>query len=269
MAEQTDQQPGNPFGDSPSAPPLNVPPLNQQGSEPTLGDILDAIRSRQEAVPPKQDPVPVPEKQALTGDPVVDSDVNTGNKALDLAVKSFIKTSGATQADLERATALAIEYGDAKFIDRAFLKERFGDSAEDAIALAEAVLDQANVGKQQLVDSVYATAGGKEQWDQALAVYKELATPGLQKVLKTMFDSGDAAAVKEAAALVVEYAKNSGAITKGGNRVTASQSASGAQGISAAEMTAAINKLNPSSRNYAADYTRLIELRKLGKSLGK
>jgi hypothetical protein len=269
MAEQNEQQPGNPFGDSPSAAPLNTPPLNQQGSEPTLGDILDAIRAKQDAVPPKQEDTPVVPEKVATGDPVSDADINTGSKALDLAVKSFIKSSGATQADLERATALAIEQGDAKFIDRAFLRERFGDNAEDAIALAEAVLDQANVGKQQLVDSVYNAAGGKEQWESALAVYKELATPGLQKILKTMFDSGDAAAVKEAAELVVEYAKNSGAITKGGNRVTASQSASGAQGISAAEMTAAINKLNPSSRNYAADYTRLIELRKLGKSLGK
>lgn len=265
----------NPFGTNPATEHLNAdtPPLNQQGKEPTLGDILDAIKAQRDAAAgtgsQAVEPPAKVEDKPTTGDPVADAEINTGSKALDLAVKSFIKSSGATQEDLQRATSLAIEQGDARFIDRAFLRERFGENAEDAIALAEAVLDQANAGRQALVDSVYAVAGSKEDWDKALAVYKDLAKPGLQKILKSMFDSGDAAAVKEAAEMVIEYANASGAIAKGGNRVVASQSAAGAQGISAAELTAAINKLNPSARSYESDYTRLIELRRLGKQMGR
>lgn len=255
--------------------------LNQQGKETSLDDILAAIRGKDVD---KQEPAPrqidtTPGVQAKVGDePVVETPdplagsgaaINTGNKALDVAVNSFIKSTGASDADIQRACQNAIDYGDPALIDDAFLAERFKDKAGDARAIVEAVLEQSQIEKQRVITSVYQEAGGEEPWKEALAVYKQHAPAGLQKALKLMFDSGDAASVKEAAGMVVEFAKGSGVLTRQGSRVTAGSGAADAQGLSKAEFQAALSKLNSSSRSYNADYTKLIELRRIGTQLGK
>jgi len=256
--------------------------LNQQGTETTLDDILAAIQAREgkEAkVPPTGGPAVKPpvdlfrpgsgeSQQDAPSDPVATADIDTGSKALDIAVKSFLKSTGATDADIQRATAKAIEYGNADLIDRVFLAEKFGDRADEAANIAEAVLEQMQVGRERLVQDVYAQAGGKEAWDQSLAVYKQHAPAGLQKVLKTMFDSGDPAAVKEAAGLVAEFAKHSGALTVSGQRVQGSGAAA-SHGLTADEFKQAVTKLNPSSRTYHADYSKLIDMRRAGKQAGR
>lgn len=278
---QENQGQTNEFGTvvQPSAEPQN---LNQQGKETTLDDILAAIQAREgkEAnVPPAGGPAVKPpvdmfggagEQQGApkAGDPVVSADIDTGSKALDIAVRSFMKSTGATDADIQRATAKAIEYGDANLIDKAFLAEKFGDRADEAASIAEAVLEQMQVGRERLVQDVYALAGGKDAWDQSLAVYKQHAPAGLQKVIKAMFDSGDSAAVKEAAGLVAEFAKHSGAISVTGNRVQGSGAAV-TNGLSADEFKQAVTKLNPSSRTYAQDYAKLIDMRRAGKQAGR
>lgn len=253
---------------------LPSPTLNQQGAEPTLADILAAIQKKHPApdgapavpsVPNAQTPAEAP-----PADPLKPSDqINTGNKALDVAVSSFIRSTGASDSDLERATKLALEYGDSTMIDEAFLKERFKDRWEEAKQIAEAVVEQTGVERQKLVDAVYATAGDKAQWDASLAVYKQHAQPGLQKAIQMMFDSGDAVSVKEAAALVVDFAKNSGVIPAVSGRVAAGSGSADASGLSAGDFQAAIGKLNQSSRSYTQDYSKLIELRRIGKQLGK
>lgn len=249
--------------------------LNLQGKEPTLADILAAIQVKHPTTEATAVP-PAPNAQTPAVDPVADplklgvsEDINTGNKALDVAVSSFIRSTGATDADLQRATKNALEYNDPALIDDAFLKERFKDRWEEAKQIAEAVLEQSGIERQRLVDSVYATAGDKAQWDASLAVYKQHAQPGLQKAIQMMFDSGDAASVKEAAALVVDFAKNSGVIPSVGGRVVAGSGSADAVGLSASDLQSAMKQLNPSSRTYAQDYSKLIELRRIGKSLGK
>lgn len=248
--------------------------LNKTGDTTTLADILAAIRGTRvpdaPAVKEEETAPPAPADKPATGDPLVDADIDTGSKALDIAVRSFITSTGASQADIERATAKAIEYGDPNLIDRAFLRERFGDRADEATAIAEAVLEQADTQRAAVVQSVYAVAGGKEGWDKALSVYKENAPKGLQKAIQLMFDSGDNSAVTEAATLVVEFANNSGLVVKGaGSRQVAGSGTQESQGLSAGEFKAAMSKLNQSSRSYREDYARLIELRSIGKQLGK
>lgn len=250
--------------------------LNKQGSEPTLADILAAVQAKH-PVPVATDPaVPtapnaqtpaVPEADPLK--PAVTDEINTGNKALDVAVSSFIRSTGASDEDLQRATKNALEYGDPALIDDAFLKERFKDRWEEAKQIAEAVIEQSGIERQKIVDSVYATAGDKAQWDASLAVYKQHAQPGLQKAIQMMFDSGDAASIKEAASLVVDFAKNSGVIPSASGRVVAGSGSADAAGLSAKELQAAVGKLNQSSRTYHQDYAKLIEMRRVGRSLGK
>lgn len=254
-----------------------LPPatLNEQGKEPTLADILAAIQTKH-PVPVAGDPAvpPVPNAQVPAVEPAadplkVDDKINTGNKALDVAVNSFIRSTGATDGDLERATKNALAYGDPALIDDAFLKERFKDRWEEAKQIAEAVVEQTGVERQKLVDAVYSTAGDKAGWDASLAVYKQHAAPGLQKAIQMMFDSGDATSVKEAAALVVDFAKNSGVIPSASGRVVAGTGTVDAGGLSQVDFKAAMNKLNPSSRSYGTDYAKLIEMRRIGRNLGK
>ena len=256
---------------------MPAPDLNQQGKEPTLADILAAIQTKN-PVPVTTDPaVPVAPNVQPPADPVVTDplkpavtdEINTGNKALDVAVSSFIRSTGASDADLQRAVKNAIEYNDPSLIDDAFLAERFKDRAGEARQIAEAVLEQSGIERQRLVESVYAAAGDKAQWDASLAVYKQHAQPGLQKAIQMMFDSGDNASIKEAAALVVDFAKNSGVIPSVGGRVVAGSGPAEAAGLSAADLQSAMKQLNPSSRTYTQDYNKLIELRRLGKSLNK
>lgn len=276
------------MSDTPNAAPTNefgttlvqgmpADQLNQQGASPTLADILAEIQKKH-PVPDASTPAvpsvpnaqtPAVEEAADPLKPATTEAINTGNKALDVAVSSFIRSTGANDADLQRAIKSAMEYGDPNLIDDAFLAERFKDRAGEARQIAEAVLEQTGIERNRLVESVYAQAGDKAKWDASLAVYKQHAAPGLQKAIQMMFDSGDATSIKEAAALVVDYAKSSGVLSVTGGRVTAGTGEAGAEGISALELQQAVGKLNQSSRTYREDYAKLIGLRQLGRSLGK
>lgn len=276
------------MSDTPNAAPTNefgttlvqgmpADQLNQQGASPTLADILAEIQKKH-PVPDASTPAvptvpnaqtPAVEEAADPLKPATTEAINTGNKALDVAVSSFIRSTGANDADLQRAIKSAMEYGDPNLIDDAFLAERFKDRAGEARQIAEAVLEQTGIERSRLVESVYAQAGDKAKWDASLAVYKQHAAPGLQKAIQMMFDSGDATSIKEAAALVVDYAKSSGVLSVTGGRVTAGTGEAGAEGISASELQQAVGKLNQSSRTYREDYAKLIGLRQLGRSLGK
>ena len=258
----------NEFGTVTTGTDPAVAPLNQQGKETSLDDILAAITGKNVQTPA----APAPTAKATTPDPVDEATkakFNTGNKALDVAVSSFVRTHGASDADIQRACQNALTYNDASLIDHAFLAERFKDKAGDAAAIITAVVEQAGVERDRLVADVYSTAGGEEQWKQALSVYKQHAQPGLQKAIQMMFDSGDAQSVKEAASLVVDYAKNSGVLGQAGQRVVAGAGPAEKAGLSAADFQAAIGQLNQSSRNYQQDYNKLFEMRRVGKALGK
>lgn len=245
-------------------------PVEAGAKVTTLDDILAAVRGTQVPEVKQEATPPAAVTEQKQGDPLDLASIDTGSKALDIAVRSFVTSTNATQADIERATAKAIEYGDAGLIDKAFIAERFGDRAAEAVSIAEAVVEQAATQREALVQSVYATAGGKEGWDKSLALYKEHAPAGLQKALQLMFDSGDSSTVNEAAKLVVEFANNSGLVVKGaGSRQVAGAGSQESQGLTAQQFQQAMGKLNQSSRTYRDDYARLIELRRIGKQLGK
>ena len=254
--------------------------VNTQGSTATLDDILAAVRGQggpasqqqqaQQPVPPVQPVQPVQAEPEPTLDVKVDvTNINTGSPALDVAVETFLSTTGATNADIDRAVSKAIEYGDPGLIDEAFIKERFGDKAANALKLAKAVVQQTSDQANTIISSVYEVAGSKEQWDSAIDVFKRTASPGLVSAAKAMFDSGNAKTTKEAAELVLNFNKTSGVLPVVNPRVQASSSQAASQGLSAAELKAAVHKLNPNSRTYKQDYATLIQMRSLGQSLGK
>lgn len=270
MTDTTTAQTVNEFGSKVDQGAVDTG-LNAQGKETTLDDILAAIRGKdiQKPADPVADAVAAGTPDPK--DPVADvpGEFNTGNKALDVAVSTFVRSTGCTDADMQRACQNAIAYGDPALIDKEFIKERFKERAADAIAIAEAVIEQAGIEKQRQIDAVYALAGDEDKWKQALSVYKQHAPAGLQKALAMMFDSGDAASIKEAAQMVVDFAKGSGVIPMAPGRFTAGSGPADSAGLSAAEFQAAMSKLNQSSRTYNADYNKLIEMRRIGKQLNK
>lgn len=273
MAEHQTQDPVNEFGSKVDGQPGVDIQLNETGAgQGTLEQILAAIRGKDIDAAPATKPATVEEAALPTEKPDAlpgsEGKFETGNKALDVAVSSFMRSTGASDTDIQRAVQNALEYGDPRLIDKAFIAERFKDRADDAIALAEAVVEQHGIEKQRTVDAVYELAGNKESWDAALATYKQHAPAGLQKALGLMFNSGDAADVKEAAKLVLEYAKGSGVVPVTGQRQVAGGGTAAASGLSAADFQAAMSKLNPSSRTYNQDYERLMNMRRIGKQLG-
>lgn len=247
-----------------------VQPSTNPATQPTtLDDILAAVRG-QGVLPTQGEQPPVQQdKTESKVEPPISIDMHTGNDALDVAVETFVTAAGATDADIQRAVFKAIEYGDVGLIDEAFIQERFGDKAEQALKLARAVVQQTNERTTQTINTVYSMAGSKEQWEAAVDVFKNNATPGLSNAVKAMLDSGNMESTKEAAELILNFGRQSGAIPNVNSRIKPSAGNVLSQGISAAELTAAINKLNPNSRTYNQDYQKLIDLRRLGKQLGK
>lgn len=252
---------------------VNPAAVPDSGGNQVLDQILAAIREGKGAdaktiADTADKPAAVaPEiKPVSAGDGTVKP---SGNKVLDVAVQSFIKITGATEADLDRALQYAVEAGDARLIDKAFLQERFGEHAEQAQALAEAVMEQNQTSAKALLDTVYTAAGGEANFKQAAELFKTNAKPGMVNVVKQMLDSGDPDTVKEAAMLIVEYGSTSGGMVKQGERLVATSGFNAAAGISAEEFTQARQQLNSTSRTYHQDYARLMDLRRIGKQLGK
>ena len=236
--------------------------LVRQGKGAEAGKVVDA--AAEERAAGKEPPKP---GEGKPGEPELRP---TGNKALDIAVSAFVSATGTSEEDISKAMEAAYEAGDAKYIDKEFLKSRFGDKADQAIALAEAVFEADSQAQKDLLDSVYSTAGGKEQFDACSALFREHAKPAMRAVVKNMLDSGDPEAVREAASLIAEFGKQSGVLVeKAGSRQIAAAGVVPGQGLSAQEFQAARQQLNPMSRSYRDDLAKLIDMRRLGKQLGK
>lgn len=236
----------------------------RQGKTDDAGKIIDAAAQERAAAKDKPEPAEgdKPEDAPKLG--------STGNKALDIAVSAFVDATGTSEEDISKAMAAAYEAGDVKYIDKEYLKSRFGEKADQAIALAEAVFEADTKAQKDLLDSVYSTAGGKEQFDACAALFREHAKPGMRAVVKSMLDSGDSDAVREAASLIAEFGKQSGAfVEKDGTRMTGAAGVVPGQGLSAQEFHEARHKLNPMSKSYHDDMGKLMDLRRLGKQLGK
>jgi len=245
------------------------PPVADPTHQATLDEILQAVRGGQR-IPERQDappaPAPQPEQQNITSD-LTPNDVRTGNDVLDTAVYAFVQATGTTKADLDQAISSAMEYGDPRLIDQTFLRQRFGQNAEQAIKLAQAVVSHIAESTNQMVANVHSKAGGKPQWDAAVAMFKQTAPAGLVEAARRMLDSGDRNTAEQAADMIVGYVQQAG-IRPDNNQLRGS-SGLFSQGLSAGEFQQAVHKLNPNSRTYNSDYSRLMEMRKIGKQMGK
>ena len=168
--------------------------------------------------------------------------------------------------DIERAFNRAIEEDDARFIDVAYLQEKLGDKAQDAIDAAKYLLEYADTVSQRYLDEVYSVVpGGEEALRVATQHFNATADAATKQVIANLLDSGDVTSMKFAAQQIMQSAR--GVVPKAGNSAPASSvgSAGAGVGISRAQFTEMYQK-NPNMPD--REYQKLREQLALGLQQG-
>jgi len=163
-----------------------------------------------------------------------------------------------------------LERGDPTLIDKAFIKERFGEHAEYAELLAKAYLeDQVGAVNKQL-QSAYDSVGGKGNWDSLSQVFSAKAPDYARAAARALAESGDIAGASK---LVLETCKSLGVIPDLGNQIKGGTTSSDA--LDAAGLKSEMQKLREEagfrslqSRQFKDRYESLIARRAAGKRAG-
>lgn len=219
---------------------------------------------------PVPQPEPTPEPTPTEGGQIT---LQTGDAAVDAGLQMLAQVSGATDADVERALGNAIRYGNPDLIDRAFLKERLGNYAGYAETLANTYFQNAATNTQRTVNEVHALAGGEQAWAQARDVFMANAPEHVQTAVRTMANSGLA---KDAAQMVLDYARQSGGLPMQGEHLRGMSGQQGNTALTAAEFQTELANLRKQYPNQSLEagqagtaYQALLERRTRGKQLGR
>lgn len=243
-----------------------VPPAGQQQQQaPAGGQTNDALAAAiaqltQALGQPKgqEDAVTLPGTRDIAG---------TGDEVLDGIVQSV--SLAYPKLDLDRAVGKAIESGDARFIDAAYIRDVAGKDADRLLKIAAAAVARVNESAGQLKSAVYDTVGGEANWNTAVAAFNQSAPAELKAAVATMLDSGKSAQVKAAAQLVSQFASAGGFIRSSEGRSGAAYAAAtGGQGLSKAEFQAELAKLDRNSRDFREQREQLFNRRALGQKAG-
>lgn len=221
---------------------------------------------------PRNDGVP---KETANTEPL-DAAFATGNAALDVAISTFVSVTGAKSSDVERAVSNAIEYDNPDLIDRAFLKEKFGKHAAQAIALAEAAVKdhgaQVTAGVENAKRTVAEAAGSEANWKQAVSVFNSTATPTIKAAVKALMDQGNVAGGAE---LLLQHVGSSGLLPQVNSTLNGGSGGGAPVGLSSAQFQTELSALRKEAGNrsfetgpLADKYNQLIARRSAGKKLG-
>lgn len=172
--------------------------------------------------------------------------------------------------DINRAIGNALTHGNAALIDTAYLAEKGGAQAAQLQTIAQAIVDRVQTQTAAATDAVYSTAGGKEQWTTAAAVFDQNAPKHLKVVIANLLESGNAESIRAGAQTVIDFVKQNGLVSNPAVLLNAGAGNLGSgQALSKAEFQDLHAKLDPNGRNYAAERESLFARRSLGKQLGK
>lgn len=247
---------------APVTPPVN--PMLSHVSQPKPDTAPPVDLNAAPPVVPALGPVKVPEAaptpQALSVTAMAGELASDPNLAP--AVNYLDAFCTENKVDMARAFGQASEEGDARFIDRNYLKEVLGDKADAIIKTAEGVLAYTNAYAEQTVNAVITLAGGQAQWDAAGAAFNQHADAAERKLVVEMLESGVRDKVTFAAKRIMEYATQAGAVIAH-NAPNLGQPGS-QQGLSKEAYAEAISERNISPEKYE----QLKTLRKLGISQG-
>jgi len=248
-----------------------ITPVEPQAPQPIVPNFLNSVPPPK--APDKVEPQPVPAPVADTSP--IPSDV-TGNTSLDIAISAFVSVTGATNSDMERATANAVAYGDPNLIDVAFLKEKFGKHGDQAVALARAAVSdsvkQSADASTAALSTVHTAAGGEAQWNQALSVFNSSASATMKEAVKALMNNGN---ISGGAELLMQAVNGSGLVPNaqpllsGGNNLNLTGGA-----LTANQFKEGMDTLRKEAGNksfesgpLANKYNQLIAQRRAGKNL--
>lgn len=194
----------------------------------------------------------------------------TGDDVLDAGIEMMQKVAGLSNADVERIFAKANASGNAADIDKAFIKQRFGEHASYIEKLADRYVDYSITQANAVVTGIHNKVGGAERWDLINQTFKQNAPQHLQLAVKALADANN---FNDAADVIIGFSEGSGlipidnGILKGG---AASDSALSAKEFSTeyAKLREAAGSRSLESGKYADAYQNLVRRRALGKSKG-
>lgn len=207
---------------------------------------------------------PVPEESVSLNN----FDVSTIQDPMLRSMATIMQTVG-KGIDMDRVLGKALDRADPSLIDLAYLKEKSGANYEQLRQIAEGLVQGAAAQGEAAVQSVYALAGGKDQWAAHAAAFNKSAPPSMVNAVAKMLNSGDAEQIKAGAEIVVHLSKASGIVPNNNGTVQTGAGLSAAQALSKEAFQAEVRKLDVNSRTYRTDYAALVQRRTLGKSLGQ
>lgn len=191
----------------------------------------------------------------------------TGDDVLDAMVQSVALAH--PKLSIDRAVGEAVAYGDARFIDEAYIREVAGKDADRLIRIAKAAVFRVQETATQLKDAVFNTVGGEDNWNTAVSAFNSAAPKELRSAVATMLESGKANQVKAAAQLVSQYAASGGFIRSGAKGgATAFGAAAGSQGLSKADFQTELGKLDRNARDFREKREELFNRRTIGQKAG-
>lgn len=251
----------------PGVPPAGNPPV----VPPTVTvPVVPVVNPVTPVTTPTTVPVEAPKETAVSNDLPASY---TGNATLDVAINAFAQTTGASTDDLQRAVSNALQYGDESLIDVAFITEKFGKHAPQALALAKAAVADINQQHAQAKQAVYATAGGEQNWNQAVSVFNTSAPEHVKVAVQTLVNSGR---IQEGAQLLLDVVKGSGLLPQVNPTLTGGASTAPAGGaLDAASFRKEMEALKKEAGNRSLEsgvfgqrYQVLIQRRAAGRQIG-
>lgn len=263
MADETNKTDGQEGQSAPQGQaPQGQPPQGQQNnSQDALAAAIAALTS---ALKPTGQTEAGSEG---TGVGVPPGPQSTGDEVLDGIVESVAMAY--PKLSIDRAVGKAIESGDSRFIDEAYIREVAGKDADRLIKVAKSAVSRVNESAAQLKETVYSAVGGEQNWQTAVAAFNKGAPKELREAVAVMLDSGKTTQVKAAAQLVSQFA-SAGGFIRSNSRSGAPQysAAAGGQGLSANDFKAEIAKLDRNSRDFQEKRADLYNRRALGRQAG-
>lgn len=244
----------------PGVPPAGNPPVLPPGYVPPTPPVPPV----QPVAPVPPTPVAAPESGELP---------STGNAILDTSIAAFASVTGATTADMQRAVANALAYGDPSLIDTQFIKDKFGKHADQALQLAQAVVAEQGASKARAVNQVHELAGGQQQWDQAVSVFNTNAPDYVKIAVKTMLDSGQ---IEAGSKLLLETVRAGGLLPNVNAMLPPGTPGAGTNGaLGKAEFQTEMQKLKQEAGSrslesgvYGQRYQELMNRRAVGRQMG-
>lgn len=212
---------------APQAPqvPVQAPAQAPVGAPPVPvwnGTAWELPTTTQAPTPPSTPLVPVP--QAPTAVPTAENPAvvekpdeskpqpSVGETYIETSVNHFASEVGLNPETIADCIDKAIEYGDPSLINLSALGNLTPEQTQRANQLTQMVYQHTQAQITQNQNTVYAVAGGQEQWASAIGAFNASANEEAKGYVAYLVDNvGDA---KAAAEYVIKYVKQSGLNTQ-------------------------------------------------------